>query len=280
MRNVLWRLKGGFYMKKITKKLISIFISTAMVVGISTTAFASETDNNALRTAYDNIISYTNENGIEFDMTFDEFLSEYDGQSVQEYEESFYEVLLPESPATRSGGGSTYYYNTGTTCPSKATYTKYNLLSVVKKGDIIYEAAGGFGITGHIAIVEGIYRRSANLQYVRLIEAISNDYGGVVRSILDDTRADEKKVTILRVKGATSTQINNAVSFCAGELGSSYALDLAKDTSSSEKDWYCSELVWAAYKNQKIDLETSAGEPGITPHDIFNSTKVSVVSYK
>lgn len=271
-------------MKKIVKKIMSIFISGLMVVGISTTAFASETDsNNALRIAYDNIISYTNENGIEFDMTFDEFLSNYEGQSVQDYEESFYEILIPETPATRSsssGGGSTYYYSTGTTCPSKATYSKYNLLSVVKKGDIIYEAAGGFGITGHIAIVEGIYRRSANSQYVRLIEAISNDYGGVVRSILDDTRADEKKVTILRVKGATSSKINSAVSFCVGELGSSYAIDFAKDTSSSEKDWYCSELVWAAYKNQGIDLETSLGEPGITPHDILNSTKVTTVSYK
>ena len=151
----------------------------------------------------------------------------------------------------------------------------------VKKGDVIYEAKGGFGITGHIAIVDGIYTRSDGTKYIRLIEAISNSYGGVTRSILDDTRVDEKGVTILRVSGATESIKNAAVSFCRGEVGSSYNLDLAKDTSASETDWYCSELVWAAYKNQGIDIEVggSHGEPGVTPHDIVNSSKTYAVAY-
>lgn len=167
-------------------------------------------------------------------------------------------------------------------CPSKATYDKYNLLDVVQKGDIIYESEGGFGITGHIAIVDGIYTNSDGSQYIRLIEAISNDYGDVTNSILDDTRVDEKGVTILRVSGATPTIIDNAVSFCRDEIGSTYNLDVpAKDTSSDETDWYCSELVWAAYKKQGIDIEVGGwhGEPGITPHDILNSDKTSTVSF-
>lgn len=89
-----------------------------------------------------------------------------------------------------------------------------------------------------------------------MIEAISNDYGGVTRSILDDTRVDEKAVTILRVSGATSSNIKSAVNFCRGEVGSTYKLDVpAKDTSSDETDWYCSELVWAAYKIKVLTLK-------------------------
>lgn len=85
----------------------------------------------------------------------------------------------------------------------------------------------------------------------------------------------------MRVSGATSDIINEAVQFCRGEIGSSYILDLAKNTSSNETDWYCSELVWAAYKNQGIDIEVGGlhGEPGITPHDILGSSKTYTVSY-
>ena len=111
-------------------------------------------------------------------------------------------------------------------------YSKYNLLDVVKKGDIIFEANGGFGITGHVAIVEGIYSRGDGTNYIRLIEAIDV---GVVRSILDDTRVDDKAVTILRVSSATATNISTAVSFCKGELGADYSLDFAKDVHPSLK---------------------------------------------
>ncbi len=268
-------------LRKSFKKLTCFGLSAVMTMGISITAFASETQSaDNLQVAYDNVTAHATENGINLDMTFKDFLSSYNGQSATEYENYFYEVLsVPDIQiySSSSSGGNTYYYNTGTTCPSQATYSKYNLLNVVKKGDIIYEANGGFGITGHIAIVEGIYTRSNGTKYIRIIEAIDV---GVKRSILDDTRVDDKAVTILRVDGATSTNINNAVSFCTSQLGKNYKLDLAKDTSKDEKDWYCSELVWAAYKNEGIDIEVSGnGEPGITPHDILNSSKTKTITY-
>lgn len=272
--------------KKHFMKLSSLALASTMVMGISTTALAAETQTDTdLQTAYENVMSYADKHCIDLNMTYNDFLSNYSGQSVQSYEQSYYPVFVSptinNARSSSSSGGSTYYYNTGYSCPSKATYSKYNLLDVVKKGDVIYEANGGFGITGHIAIVDGIYTRSDGSKYIRLIEAISNDYGGVTRSILDDTRVDEKAVTILRVNGATSDIIDNAVKFCRTEVGSSYNLDLAKDTSSDETDWYCSELVWAAYKSQGIDIEVGGlhGEPGITPHDIVNSSKTYTVSY-
>ena len=272
--------------KKYFKKFVGLALAAIMIIGVSAPAFAAETQTDReLRIAYKNVMSYAASNNIDLDMTYDDFLSNYTGQPVLYYEQSYYSVLVPpavgNTRSSSSSGGSTYYYNTGFSCPSQATYSKYNLLDVVKKGDVIYEANGGGGITGHIAIVDGIYTKSDGSEYIRLIEAISNDQGGVTRSILDDTRVDEKSVTILRVSGATSDIINEAVKFCRGEVGSSYSLDLAKDTSSNETDWYCSELVWAAYKNQGIDIEVGGlhGEPGITPHDIVGSSKTYTVSY-
>lgn len=142
----------------------------------------------------------------------------------------------------------------------------------MEKGDIVYEAQGGLGVTGHIAIVEGKYYSAEKKQYyVRLIEAIQQ---GVCRSVLVDQRVVDKTVTVYRVTGASNAQKNAAVSFCRSQLGKKYHCDLSHDTSASEKDWYCSELVWAAYKNQGIDIETkgSVNEPGVTPRDIARAS--------
>lgn len=80
----------------------------------------------------------------------------------------------------------------------------------------------------------------------------------------------------MHVTDASSDNIANAVAFCCNELGASYRLDFQKDTEAGQTDWYCSELVWAAYKSQGIDIEVSGnGEPGITPRDIKNSSKTS-----
>lgn len=270
------------------KRSVGIVLTIAMVMSMVTTAFASDffktqSIDKDLKTAYEQIMIYAADNGIDLGMTYEDFINNYNGQPVQEYVDSYYAVLLPNSETYRSGGTSTYYYNTGCSCPASASYGKYNLLSVVKKGDIVFEANGGAGLTGHIAIVEGIYYRNdgSGGKYIRLVEAIANWYGGVTRSILDDTRVDEKGVSIWRVSGATSAKINGAVNFCVGELGSSYCLDLAKDTDASETDWYCSELVWAAYWNQGIDIEVGGlhGDPGVSPLDIVYSDMTYGVKY-
>lgn len=278
--------------RKIIKKSCSLVLAITLVVSLSVNAFAGapslqrESAQKNLGTAYAQIMSYASQNNIELGMSLEDFAKNYDGQPVKDYLNAYYSVLQPESAgiqSSSSSGGSSYYYNTGTSCPTQADYSRYNLLSVVRKGDVIFEANGGYGITGHIAIVEGIYSRNdgTGRKYIRLIEAISNSEGGVTRSILDDTRVDEKAVTILRVSGATSSKINAAVSFCQGELGSSYFLDFAKDHSASETDWYCSELVWAAYYNQGINIEVGGlhGEPGVTPRDIRRCKLTYEVAY-
>jgi hypothetical protein len=107
-----------------------------MVFAISVPAFAAEPQSNYdLQTAYNNVMAYAADNGIDLNTTYEDFVSDYNGQPVQEYEQAFYQLLAPQRLATRSsgssGGGNTYYYNTGYTCPSDATYSTYNLVDVV-----------------------------------------------------------------------------------------------------------------------------------------------------
>lgn len=175
-----------------------------------------------------------------------------------------------------------WYENTGTSIPEGKTpdYSQYNLLSAAQKGDIIYEAYGGYGITGHCAIVEGkFYDEASGHWYIRMIEATAP---GVIRSILEDTCVNDWDVHLLRVPNATQEQIDHAVDFCIGELGSTYNLDFAHDYSADENDWYCSELVWAAYYNQGIDIETKGflNEPGITPRDIYRNSNLTEIDFK
>ena len=157
------------------------------------------------------------------------------------------------------------------------------MLYKVKAGDIIYEANGGSGITGHIVIVEGLCYSSKYGQYfIRVVESIGYISGsgyadGVCRGVLDDDRIDDRAGTVLRVTGATSSQKSDAISFCVSQIGKSYDLGAYHRTSSSSTGWYCSELVWAAYYNQGIDLESTRGAM-VTPDEIKNSNGVTTVS--
>ena len=151
------------------KRFLSLLLAAIMMLSISAPAYAAESVQ-GLEEAYQNIITYAEENNIDLDMTYEDFLASYNGESAAEYEQMFYPVFSAANPNARSSsssGSSKYYYNTGTTCPNSATYSKYNLLDVVKKGDIIFEANGGFGITGHVAIVEGLYSRGDGTNYIR-----------------------------------------------------------------------------------------------------------------
>ena len=58
-------------------------------------------------------------------------------------------------------------------------------------------------------------------------------------------------------KVITSNKVQriNAINFAEGQIGKPYnALEL-KDPSFDSEAWYCSELVWAAYLSQGIDLD-------------------------
>lgn len=231
--------------------------------------------------AYKELSLYIVANNCAANISLETFVQEYyagEYDSISAYLDSYYSIL--EIPQNDKWTGDTHwYYNTGTALMDKPNYSNYNLLSIVQAGDILYEDQGGSGLTGHIAIVEGIfYDTSYSVFYIRLVEAIgfiSGSIGqgdGVCRSVLDDSRFMNRQGMILRVSSANATQKSAAVAFCVGQIGKGYSIDLAHDTSANETDWYCSELAWAAYYLQGIDLETSSNLPGITPREIRDSS--------
>lgn len=197
-----------------------------------------------------------------------------------------------------SSGSGKYYYNTGGNGRDCAKYDRYGLLKTVKVGDIIYEANGGFGITGHIAVVHKIivhpiciysgssYAGSYTVRQIQLIEAID---AGVCYGILDDVRCDDKDVSILRSSELTSSKWPTVRNFLERQIGKPFSFVgigirpeiLPREKSIYTLTWYCSELAWAAYMSVGINIETGAlfSEPGVTPHDIKSNSKLKRVWY-
>lgn len=208
--------------------------------------------------------------------TFVRTFNTSDYSTIDEYVNSYAEIL---NISDRSG---MWQYNTGSKLPTSPKYSKYNLLSAVKKGDIIYEAEGGYGVTGHASIVEGVYYDTNYSKfYIQIIESIGSSSGsgygcGVCRSVFDDDRCDERRASVWRVDSATEAQIYAAVEFCYNQIGKDYSLAPSHSTSPDTSSWYCSELVWAAYHNQGIVLvEEDWGY--VYPDELKNSELTSEV---
>jgi len=261
----------------------------------SVNTYEDEYDNfDELEEAYIELIKYADSIYGEINLSLDEFLLSYDDtlytnitsyvdyykNNLEDYKYNSHNYVL-ETPLittySSSSSSSSWYYNTGSSLPQKPKYTKYGLTDKLKTGDIVYEAAGGFGITGHIAVVEGKYYNSTySTYYIRLIEAISI---GVCRGILDDQRMNEKQATIYRVSEATSAQRSSASYFMETQLGKPWGLNANKGYNSDRKAWYCSELAWAAYKRQGIDIDKDGGI-SVWPSDIAGSSETSqIVKY-
>lgn len=295
-------------MSKIARKVMSmIMIGCFMFTGTALPTYAANSGNilttvsstseyDQLEKAYRQLSLYANLCNAQMTMPLEDFVAGYDRdvhKDANAYLKTYTDVLQPNiitknkmmsksmdsaivrgSSSSSGGGAVDWQYNTGTSLPRRANYSRYTLIDTATKGDIIFDSAGGFGITAHVGIVEGkFYSSRFNQYYIRIIEAIGV---GVARSVVDDGRYDARGSSLHRVRRAPSYKTSGAVSFAIGQLGKKYSLDFGHDTSPNEKDWYCSELVWAAYKSQGYDLEaTGITEPGITPRDLIGASHVT-----
>lgn len=153
--------------------------------------------------------------------------------------------------SSSSSGDGYYWENTGESLPRSIDYGNGELLNYLKRGDIVFE---GMSTTNHSAIVEGIYYDSVyNQYYVRVIESVKN--GGVCRGILTPDRMEVKQGEVYRITDATNSEIEGAFDFIYNQLGESYEIAVYKNPSDSNVDWYCSELIWAAFYHQGIYLD-------------------------
>lgn len=273
--------------------LLALFMVTSLSAQVLADNYIGEIEiatpiiNCDIENAYVKYVNYSELNNSDF-MSEEDFVNAFQCSmysDVSLFLESLIKGISPnaftiseEIDADINSSGNAWYFDTGKKLPRAAQYSSYNLLSLVKKGDIIYETTGNLAsIAGHAAIVEGVFWSSEKNQfYIRVIEAISN---GVRRGVWDEQRLADKSGTILRVTSANDSQRNQAVDFCISQLGKSYSLHTPKHSAATSESWYCSELVWAAYKNQAIELHNTPTAGEVFPADLYASNKTSIISY-
>lgn len=247
--------------------------------------------------AYEHFVLYFEEHDRIVELCLEDFASQCENLDVYEIDELCNELksqytqapispFATEQPVSRSGssgssGDSEYYYDIGSSLNVAPNYKKYNILQLAQKGDIVLDKKGSGGVFGHAAIVEGKFYSTQYGYYIRVIESIEN---GVRRGLWDAVRTDDRDSYLYKVYTATPGQKTAAVEFCITQLGKDWFFNLTHEYGSDTKKWLCSQLIWAAYKNQGLDIEVNGGdggEPGVTPHDItINSSKVTHVDFR
>lgn len=126
------------------------------------------------------------------------------------------------TPFSSSGGQEWMknYYKIDNGLKTQPSFWVYNLLDVVKVGDIYYERKAGGGY-GHVAVVTGIkYDNKYKKYYIELIE---NAEGyNVCYGMLDDYRCYHREASILRFNDITNSQIEKVVTYLKGSIGKTY----------------------------------------------------------
>ena len=115
------------------------------------------------------------------------------------------------------------------------------------------------------------------------IEAVP---GGVWITNLSKIETWATDITYGAVITSNETQRQNAIAFAESQLGKPYDpcknfliwwYDRPKDSSPDAEAWYCSELVWAAYYNQGIDIDKSGDRPPhVSPTEISSDDNVEM----
>lgn len=146
--------------------------------------------------------------------------------------------------------------------------------SLGTNGDIIVNLvvdSGSVGFAGHAAIVSSNSSKTIE-SYAKKWSPIKKD--GV--QYYSNTWNKKSGTLLVRPKGASSTQYTKASSYAAKQVGKPYNWNF-KDKNNTKK-FYCSQLVWKAWKVAGIDCEKgSIPNAIIAPADLVNSTNTYVV---
>jgi len=124
-------------------------------------------------------------------------------------------------------------------------------------GDILYDIDANAGL-GHVGI------------YVGNGEVVEARREGVQKYNIEVwDYPNRENVYILRVR--TSDEIRSkAVEFAKAQIGKAYDGKWGqKNSDPNSPSWYCSELVWAAYKTQGIDIEDDPDKKAVIPYEIL-----------
>ena len=84
----------------------------------------------------------------------------------------------------------------------------------------------------------------------------------------------KEAVRVVRVRGVTYFCADSAVAFAESKLGLGYDFVFLQKNMRGDR-WYCSELVWASYKQSGVDLDPDAFV--VTPDEIAECPRVELV---
>ena len=149
--------------------------------------------------------------------------------------------------------------------------------------------AGSKSAYSHVAVV-------VDPEIFLSIESNTGHQSGV--RAMDLRKADAQKVDVFRVKDSSRFAADQVISFLVGHLGAQYdwtgviSLGALKAVSfvtggkfqkhnqfQKEKDYFCSELVYEAFKEGGLDIVPQIGDAEITsPGDIARSPLITKVS--
>ncbi len=226
-------------------------------------------------------------------LSFEEFCDKYYyfDMDIKTYTEAVIDAYvygeysdIPIAKSSSSSSSETADYILDNGIFEREPIYNYFDYSVIEIGDIIYETDTIFFDSGHIAMITDYAYDSTYGSYYRTVEAVEPT---VSNGFLDDTRMIDYRVKILRVVGASTAQINVVRYFMNYQIGKSYSLNpIRLNTNINSSEWYCSELVYAAYKYANIDIgvkKNSSGNDvylvlGCLPVDIYNSYNTSEVT--
>ena len=165
----------------------------------------------------------------------------------------------------------------------------YFSFSNVKEGDILIETdTDWYQLNmGHCAFIYNINKAAAGKVrgrsgYIQTIEAVG---GGVQFGIIDDQRMVDFGCVIVRPRTTiTSYRLNKAKDFCLKQVGLDYALPtdpcvIHYDIDNKSNTFYCSELVYAAYKYAGITVGRVSSDNTVFPMDILHYSDVKYVNF-
>ena len=108
-----------------------------------------------------------------------------------------------------------------------------------------------------------------------IVESLSNG----VTTGPNDWNTSKTSCYGISVKGSTVDEDNEASNWCYRQLGKPYNYNYFNV--STRKKFYCSQLVWAAFKdNYGIDLDTSDFGDAVHPMELVNSSKTYTIYKK
>lgn len=143
-------------------------------------------------------------------------------------------------------------------------------------GDILVSLnidSGSFGFAGHAAIVSDSKYETIE-SYAKSFSPINKD--GV--QIYDNDWGSTAGSLLVRPYGASSSDYYDAVDFAETKIGLPYNWNFLNKNATDK--YYCSQLVWQAWLDAGINIETgSIPNAIIAPADLVNSSNTYVVQH-